>query len=34
MVSLSNEERISFNFNKVVKRKFYTTSAIRRSGKR
>ncbi len=34
MVELNNEERNAFKFNSVVKRKDFTTAAIRRSGKR
>jgi len=34
MVELNNEERNAFKFGSVVKRKSFTTSAIRRSGKR
>ncbi len=34
VVELNSEERNAFKFNSVVKRKDFTTSAIRRSGKR
>jgi len=34
MVSLSNEELNAFNFDAKLKRKMFTTSALRRSGKR